>query len=218
MILRGVKFGTYHTAGDWGLTLNEKVIEPPTPKIVTIPIDGRDGSLDLSEALTGEIKYENRKLSFTFILTEGTYRDRNGIIRIMYSVIHGRRLEIVLDDDTLHYFVGRCMITSTTNTLAYGTVTIEVECEPFQYSIYETVRTIIADATLTDYFLVNQGVKTLVPTLKVTGAVRIVYGSTSVSLSDGEYKIPSLKLPTGETLIQVDGSGTLVVTYREGVL
>ena len=218
MILRGVKFGTYHTASEWGFILNEKTIEPPTPKIVTVPVDGRDGALDLSEALTGEIKYENRKASFTFLITEGTYSDREWIIQTVYSVIHGRKLNIILDDNTLYYLVGRCAITSVTNNNAYGSITIEADCEPYKYSIYETVRTIEATATATEYFLLNGGVKTVVPTLTVTGTVNIKYGNSSASLSEGEYILTDLLLKSGETLIEVEGSGTLKVAYREGIL
>lgn len=218
MVLRGVRFGNYHTAGDWGLILNAKSIEPPTPKIVNVSIDGRDGEIDLSEALTGEIKYNNRKASFNFIITEGTYLDRESMISNIYRAVHGRKLNITLDDDYTRYLVGRCSITDVTNNNAYGTIKIEANCEPWRYLVYDTVRTIEVTNTLTDIFLSNQGVKSVIPTLTVTGTVNITFGTSKFSLSAGNYKISDLVLKSGETLIQVQGSGTLVVTYREGIL
>ena len=46
--MRGVKFGENHTAEDWGLILNAKTINPPTPKYIKVAVDGRDGDLNLS--------------------------------------------------------------------------------------------------------------------------------------------------------------------------
>jgi len=218
MVLRGVRFGDYHTVADWGFILNSKTIEPPAPKIITVPIDGRDGDLDLSEALTGEIKFENRRASFTFIITEGTYSDREAMIARVYRAVHGRKLRIILDDDYTHYLFGRCSITESSNDRAYGTLVIEAICEPWRYQIYDTIRTIEVTDTLTDILLSNKGVKSVTPTLKVTGTVSITFGTSTISLSAGEYKIPELILKSGETLIKVQGSGSLVVTYREGIL
>ena len=45
--MREVVFGDNHTAEDWGLILNAKTISPPTPKVVKISVDGRDGDLNL---------------------------------------------------------------------------------------------------------------------------------------------------------------------------
>ena len=218
MVLRGVRFGNYHTAGDWGLILNQKSIDPPTPKIVSVSIDGRDGELDLSEALTGEITFENRRALFVFLITEGTYLDRESMIANIYRAVHGRKLNIIIDDDFTRYLVGRCSITEVTNNNAYGMITIEANCEPYRYSVYDTVRTIDVTATPTDILLSNKGVKSVTPTLKVTGTVNITFGTSTISLSAGEYKISDLVLTSGETLIKVQGSGTLVVTYREGIL
>lgn len=218
MVLRGVKFGNYHTAGDWGLILNEKKIDPPTPKIVSVSVDGRDGELDLSETLTGEIKFENRKAFFKFIITEGTYLDREAMIANIYRAVHGRKLNIILDDDYTRYLVGRCSITEVTNDNAYGTITIEANCEPYRYLVYDIVRTIEVTSILTDILLSNKGVKSVTPTLTVTGTVSITFGTSTISLSAGEYKISDLVLKSGETLIRVQGSGSLVVTYREGIL
>ena len=58
------------------MILNEKSYPPPTPKTLYVEVDGRDGDLDLSEGLIGEIKYNNRQAVYKFIMTNGTYQDR----------------------------------------------------------------------------------------------------------------------------------------------
>lgn len=217
-MLRGVKLGKFHTGNDWGLILNSKNIETPKAKITKIDVEGRDGDIDLSEVLTGSIKYENRKASFTFLLTDGTYIDRERLINTILNEVHGKKLNIILDDDVLHYLTGRCIITKSDNDKAYGVIEIESDCEPWRYSVIESTRTVEVSADVKEVALVNRGSKTVIPALTVEGNVTLEYNNQSVSLSTGEYKVASLALKTGTTLIKLNGSGTIVFTYREGVL
>ena len=216
--MRGVQFGDHHTVEDWKLILNSKKINPPTPKTNKVEVDGRDGDLDLSEALTGEIKYNNRDVSYVFLVTEGTEKTRDNTINEIVNLIHGRTLQIIDPDDQDHYFVGRCRVEDTHNDKAYGTINIVADCEPYRYMINEVSRIVSPNGVDTDVILVNHGRKSVTPTLTVTGAVNITFGSSSVALENGTYKLSSLKLKSGGTSVTVKGTGTVVFTYREAVL
>lgn len=216
--MRGVYFGEYHTVADWGLILSAKTIDPPSPKIVNVNIDGRDGTLDLSRALTGEMKFNNRGASFSFLVTEGSQADRDYMIQAIINAIHGRKLDIIEPDDLDHYFIGECTINDVYNDKAYGSFTVTAECEPYRYSRNETIRTIELNSTPTEIILTNNGRRTLVPTITVTDSVNLVIGTTNASLSAGTYKLSALSLKTGGTLLTVSGSGTVRFTYREAVL
>lgn len=218
MKLRGVKFGDYHTVEDWNLILNSKTITPPKPKTTYVSIAGRDGDLDQSEALAGEIKYENRILNFTFLLTEGTYQDRNDLISRIMTVVHGKRLNIVLDDNTSVYFVGRCTVTESSNNNAYGSISIEANCDPFALKLLDTTKTVTLSTTETAVTLINRGAKTLVPIFTVTGEATIIYGSSSVTIGAGSHRVPNYILKTGTTTLKVKGSGQLTISYKEGYL
>lgn len=218
MKLRGVKFGGYHTARDWNLILNAKNITPPKPKTTYVSIAGRDGDLDQSEALAGEIKYENRTLTFTFLLTEGTYQDRNELISEIMTVVHGKKLDIVLDDNTSVYFVGRCTVTESSNNNAYGSISIEANCNPFALSIIDTTKRVTLTTSEKDVTLTNRGAKSLVPTLSVTDEATITWGSNLVTLGAGTHIVPRLVLKNGNTVISVKGSGELTFQYTEGYL
>lgn len=216
--MRGIQIGEHHTGDDWGLLLNSKSVSPPAPKVVTVAVDGRDGDLDLSEALTGEMRYSNREASFGFILTEGTQIERETLIGEIINAVHGLRKNIILPDDPDHYLVGRCNVSEVKNDRAYGTLRITATCEPYRYSVLETVRTITATTTAKEVVLTNSGRKTVVPSITVTGSVSVTFGDSAVTLSTGTYKIASLTLKSGPTILKVSGSGTIVFTYREGVL
>lgn len=216
--MRGIKLNDIHTANDWELILNSKKIDPPTPKIVKVSIDGRTGDLDLSEALTGDIEYENRELTCTFLLCEGTHDERERRLTEIINTVHGRTKKIVLPDDPFYYFLGRCAISDVTNTRAYASFVLTADCEAFKYALTEVNRVITATSTVTDVILTNTGRRTLIPTVTVTGTVNLVIGSTSVSLSAGSYQLTALQLKTGSNAVSISGSGTVTFTYREAVL
>lgn len=216
--MRGVKFGENHTAEDWGLILNAKTINPPTPKYIKVAVDGRDGDLNLSRTLTGDMKYNNREASFSFLVTEGTHVEREDLINEIVNLLHGNELRIIDPDDLDHYLLGECRVDSITNTKAYGSFTVVADCEPYRYSIEEINRTVSASATPLDIVLTNNGRKTLTPVVKVTGTANLVIGTTSVSLGAGTYKLTSLILRPGSNVVTVSGSGSVTFTYREGVI
>lgn len=218
MNLRGVQFNEFHSGIDWNLILNSKKIDPPEPKEIGIVVDGRDGDLDLSEALTGEIKYNNRLASFTFIATEGSYLDRANLIIDITREIHGKKVKIILDDDKEHYLYGRCKITATTNTNAYATINIECNCEPYRYALTETVRTFeLIDQTM-EILLTNHGRKTVIPMVEIEGEITLAFDEYRITVGSGPYKFPDLIVKTGNKLVTLSGSGKITFSYQEGVL
>ncbi len=216
--MRGVYFGDYHTVADWGLILSAKTINPPTPKIVNVKIDGRDGTLDLSRALTDDMKFNDREASFKFLVTEGSQSDRAYMIRTITNAIHGQRLNIIEPDFPELYLVGECSVSNVVNNKAYGSFDVKATCEPYRYSIDEINRVITASSDPVNAILTNNGRKTLTPTITVDGSVNLKFGSTSVALGTGTYKLPSLILKNGTTIVTVSGSGTVTFSYREAVL
>ncbi len=216
--MRGVYFGDFHTVADWGLILSGKTINPPTPKIVNVNIDGRDGTLDLSRALTGEMKYNNRTASFSFLVTEGSQSDRAYMIQAIINALHGQRLEIREPDFPGYYLVGECTVENTVNNKSYGSFTVTADCEPYYYSLIEMIRTIELTSTPSEIFLTNSGRKTIVPTIQVSNSVNLEYDTTKVSLGPGTFKLTSLTLKPGSNVLKASGSGTVVFTYREAVL
>lgn len=216
--MRGIYFNNTHTADDWGLILNSKAINPPEPKVVAVTVDGRDGDLDLSEALTGEVRYSNRNAEFAFLALEGSQADREELIGTIVNMLHGKKVNISTDDDPDRYLVGRCTVSEVSNNRSYASFKVSANCEPWRYSTTEVNRVIALTSTPVSLVLTNSGYKTVTPTLEVNGSVHIEFGSNSSDLSTGSYKLTGLLLAHGTTTIKVNGSGTLSVRYREAVL
>lgn len=212
-------FGDKNTFYDWDLVLTFKEITPPEPKTNYVELDGMSGTLDLSEALTGEITYDDRKIKASFWTSEGSHKDREKVIQGIVSYLHGKKVKIIEPDDTDHYFYGRVKITSKENNLAYAEISIECECDPWRYSINESVRVVSATPqTITNIIINNNGVKSLTPIVVVTGDIEIIYNDKNYSLTDGTYQIPDVKLYQGVNVIGVTGSGSVAFSYREAEL
>ena len=216
--MRGIQFNNNHSADDWGLILNSRKNTPPQPKYVKVSVDGRDGDLNLSRALTGDMRYSDRKVSYGFVATDGSQVEREELISNIINEIHGQEVKIIEPDDPDHYLVGEVEVSDVQNNKAYATFEVSATCEPYRYFNEEVNRVINVTATESNIILTNAGTKSIIPTLTVTGEVNIKYNDTSVSFSSGSFKLTSLVLRKGATVITVSGSGTLIVSYREAIL
>ena len=210
------KFNTFY---DWRLILTSKDVTPPEPKTNLVELDGMSGSLDLSESLTGDIHYKDRTVSASFWTSEGSYKDREKLLRDIIRSLHGKKIKIIEPDDPKHYFYGRVQIKSQKNILPYAEFSIECTCDPWRYAVNDTVRRVEVDSqTITDVIIHNNGVKTLLPVITVTGAVKITYNGNETNLTDGSYKISDIKLRQGVNIIGVSGTGSVSFTYKEADL
>ena len=220
MTLRGIQFGEYHTAEDWNLILHEKIVSPPVPKTNYVSVPGRDGDLDLTEALSGVVNYQDRKASYTFLLTDGTHADRVELISQIIGVLHGQSVQIIDTDDYPDYYMnGRLSVTDVSNSNAYGILKIEAVCQPWRYAINQKTKTVTvtaSDGTVT-VTMSNNGYKTVAPTLTVTGEINLTYGSTSTSLSAGTYILAGLRFTPGVNSVTVAGTGTISISYQEAI-
>ena len=211
-------FNDLNTWLNWNCYLTGKNIPDPTPNTNYVKLDGANGSLDLSESLTGEITYADRTITATFWTDFGTHKERETLLRKITTYLHGKKFKIIEPDDTDHYFYGRVKITAKTNNLAYATFTIEATCEPWRYAINDSSRYVAIKGKTVDVVINNDGVKTLVPEIKVTGVVKVVFQDGEKTLTDGSYKISDLRLYSGANVIKISGLGSVTFTYKEATL
>lgn len=209
------KFNTFY---NWRLILTAKAVTPPQPKTKYISIDGMSGTLDLSEALTGEITYEDRTISASFLLSEGTYKERNKVLRDIINNLHGRKVKIIEPDDPTHYFYGRVTVKVLNNKLSHGEISIEAICDPWRYSVTAITRRVEINDKAVDVVINNNGAKTLNPKITVTGSVEIAFDKGKVSLTDGTYKVSDLRLYAGANLLKISGRGVVIFKYEEADL
>lgn len=212
-------FDNVNTWINWKCILTSKKINDPTPNTNYVKLSGVNGSLDLSESLTGEITYSDRTITATFWTDYGTHKEREALLRKITSHLHGKKLRIIEPDDADHYFYGRVKITAKDNKQAYATFTIEATCDPWRYAINEIKRYVrTVKGTPVKLIINNNGDKTIIPEIKVHGSVTITFKDGQISTNNKTFKSPDFKLYPGVNEILLDGTNYTILTYREATL
>lgn len=212
--MKGIKFGNYHSYDDFSLILSQKTISAPSPKVESIEIPGGDGVLDLTDFF-GEVKYNNRELTFEFssIVPQAEFLEQFSMIQ---NAIHGRKMQIVLDDDAEWYYIGRITVPEWKAEKSIGRLTIVCDCEPYKYSVNDS--NISQNVTDKAVILLSNSRMKVVPTITTSAEMTIAFGNYSGTFSKGTFIIPELELAEGETAVTVTGAGTITFTYRKGEL
>lgn len=207
----------FNTWSDWRLTLTAKTVPDAEPKTHYVNLDGADGTLDLTEALTGKVTYQDRAVTASFCSSEGTFQERATTLKNIITALHGKKVTIVEPDDPDHFFLGRIKITDKKQDAVQIAFTVNATCDPWRYAINETERFVQVTGK-TDVVLRNEGVKTVTPLLTVTGAMTLTFNGASVELTEGTYKVAGLQLTQGINVVGLSGTGTVTFTYREASL
>ena len=134
--MKGVKFGNYHSYDDFNLILTQKTIGTPSPKTEIIDIPCSDGVLDLTEFF-GEVKYNNRALSFEFSTTV-PQDEFMALFSRVQNALHGQKMQIVLDDDSEWCYTGRITVSEWKAEKRIGKLTIDCDCEPYKSKLDKT--------------------------------------------------------------------------------
>lgn len=196
-----------------GLVMIEKTISPPTPKMYSVDVPGKNGSLDLSEFLTGNIQYNNRQLKFKFV-RDGS---RKAILSLIDEMMlyHGQAVVITDDDTPDWYYTGRAMLTPN-NRNSYVEFEMSVDAEPFRYAIEETniELTISGSQTTT---INNKGID-VVPTITTTAETVVVKEGKRYTLGKGTFMLQDFMFKHGDNNISLEGNANVIITFREAML
>lgn len=193
-----------HTHIDFGLILVSQNIETPNPKTITVSINGRDGDLDLTEAF-GEVKYNNRKLKFTFSCVE-QLTDWEKRKTQVADFLHGQKMKITTWSDPEFYYVGRCKVDEYNSSKSQGKIVISCDCEPYKYKQNITTISLVSGTNT-----INNGRMTVFADL--TCSYEVTINNTVYS---PETYLKVIKLTKG--INTITSSGTATLQFREGEL
>lgn len=245
-LFNGVKFtveGTaneYHSYDDWGLYVtNTDCIGEPKQYTNYIEIPGRNGKIDLSEAISGRQIYTSREIKINLAGTR--YRiNWDGVISSFRNHINGKVCRIQFDNDPGYFWRGRVCIKDFTSCLDLGKFVVDIpEADPYKYDVNSS-----AEPWLWDPFNFETGVITQTGSEVITGSgsvtinhghmltcpqivvsdllsatFTVTYDGTTYPLAVGTNVIPSI-LVGGENDVTLafTGSATVQVVYRGGSL
>ncbi len=230
----GATIGGLHTWKDLGLRWAGVSLSAPDVKTNYIDVPGKNGPLDLSEALTGYPTYEARTLTLSFDARTHTFDDWEQKYSEILNAFHGKRVKVILDTDPGFYYEGRATVNSKKDVLETDEFAIAIHADPYKLEInsgtepwlwdsfnFETgiVREYSAQAVDGSLEVIIPGRSMRVtPKIVCSSSMSVSYLGKSYSLHAGENKITDLCLTAGENVLTFTGSGTVSIDYRGGEL
>lgn len=234
----GVTFGTKHSYRDWGLLLKSRpVISPPSPKTVYVDIPGSDGIIDLTESLTGDVKFDNRTITCEFVVLDARNRWSDIYSEIM-DYLHGQQMKVRLDEDPTYYYEGRLQVNEWKSDKVTSTITIEGDVEPYKMEMFSSLedwewdsfnfetgiirdyKEIRVDESLT--FTIEGRRKSVVPSFTVVSddgsGLQVRFNGTTYDLPDGTSRVLNIVIKNDTNTLYFTGNGTVSIDYRGGRL
>lgn len=238
-----ITFGDKNTWDDWHLVPTSRpAMEPPDPRTSYVEVPGASGSIDISEALTGSILFNNRKGSISFYVMNGYGEWYHRYSEIM-NYLHGQRMEVFLEDDPTYFYIGRFRLNAWNSEKDRSQITIQYELEPYKVEIQSS-----KDDWLWNPFDFEIGIIRDYGHLRVDGELKLeFYGSRKATipafdvlldddnepislkwsgtpdksyalLSGTGLKLPDIKIIDGVTTMTFTGKGYVSIDYRGGSL
>lgn len=236
-VAHGITFGNKHTWRDWRLVPTTRpVFDPPSPKLIEVEVPGADGVLDLTESLTGDVKYNNRTGSLEFQVENKEHWAE--VYSTIMDYLHGQRLKAVLDDNPDYYYIGRFTVNKWDSNKNRSTIVLDYNLDPYKYELFSSLEKWKWDpfsfetGIIRDYKdIVVDGSykleipptrKVVVPTITVTLAdenatMQVRYGwGTTYSLKEGENRISDIRISNANqyNFLTFTGRGTVSVDYQ----
>lgn len=235
-----VTFGDRNSWTDWHLVPSSRpVFAPPSVKTNYVDIPGMNGSLDLTEAVSGKPTFENRTGSFDFYVdvryeTKASWIERYSEIM---AYLHGQRLEAYLDDEPYYRYVGRFDVESWTSgdgeaiTINYDVYPYKLEpfwsdedwlWDPFDFEkgVIRNFKSLTVDGSLTVSIPKTQDWQA--PTITVdstdNSGMDVKYNGKTYHLDEGVNRNPNLMVKDSDAAFTFTGTGTISMRMRGGIL
>ena len=127
-----ITFGDKNTWDNWHIVSTSRpVFNPPKQKTKFLEIEGGNGLIDLSEALTGYPLYDNREGSFEFVVMND-YKEWQEAYSDIADYIHGQRMKAVLEDDPYYFYEGRFYLNQWKSDKNNSFITIDYNVAPYK--------------------------------------------------------------------------------------
>lgn len=231
---------SFHTYEDWGLYVtNTDCIGEPKQATRYVEVPGRDGLIDLSEAISGRPIYTGREIK---IALSGT-RDKtnwDAAISAFRNDINGRVCRIKFDNDPSYFWRGRIDIKDFKSALDLGSFIVDIpNAEPYKYDLLSSAEPWLWDPFNFETGIINQtGAEEIVGSGSVTiprghmltcpqfvvsnmvsGTFTVTHDGTTYPLTSGTTVIPAIMVG-GERNVTLTftGTATVQVVYRGGSL
>lgn len=226
-----VKLNDLDMYQEFGCALISFVIGTPSAQVKMVQIPLRNGSIDLSEYLTNDIRYNDRVIKMKFMYSG--FNDFSIKFSQIQNEFHGKRANIIFDRDAGYFYSGRLSVGSFQNLKYGGTFEIEAQCDPYKYLVtsgedwlwdpfdFETgyinsLANIEVDGEKSVVLIADEA--PLYPTVISNAQMTVQYAATTVTIPIGRTELYDFNLLPGNNTLTFRGNGIVTIEYRGGRL
>ena len=149
---------TKNTWDNWHLIPTERpVINPPDLNEHYVTVEGRNGKIDLTQALTGYPTFSNREGSIEFVVMND-YRHWQQAYTDIMTTIHGKKLMMAYEEDPEYFYIGRWTVKKWDSSLGkkgHSNIQFYYDLEPYKWRLQD-----FSQGWLWDPFNFNSGIIT----------------------------------------------------------
>lgn len=189
-------------------------LTPPSIKTYTVDIPGGHGKLDLTEALFGDVAYNNRKQEFIFYLIN--VKDFEKAKTDISTMLHGKYFEYKMTMDPEYTYKGRFTIDSYSHT-AFGSgnlgeIKISIDADPFKY---KKDRVFVISAIGGETYSFESGRKRVLPSIETDGLLKVIYNGKLFTLPRGTWKLNELVFNSGQNEVYFNSFDVRNLTWGQ---
>lgn len=189
-------------------------LTPPSIKTYTVDIPGGHGKLDLTEALFGDVTYNNRKQEFIFYLID--VKDFEKAKTDISTMLHGKYFEYKMTMDPEYTYKGRFTIDSYSHT-AFGSgnlgeIKISIDADPFKY---KKDRVFVISAIGGETYSFESGRKRVLPSIETDGLLKVIYNGKLFTLPRGTWKLNELVFNSGQNEVYFNSFDVRNLTWGQ---
>lgn len=194
--------------------LDGYTLEPPEPKTYTVDIPGGNGVIDLTEALTGDVAYKNRKQEFTFAVID--VKNFEKVKTEVSNFLHGRAFDYTMTMDPGYTYHGRFSVDSYSHE-AYangllGQFKITVDANPYKLKEHCAYR---LNATGGKLYRFESGRRPVHPVLECTQPCFVAFKGVETLIPSGTYRLNDIVFHNGVNEIYLNTSRLWFVVWDE---
>lgn len=209
----GVTINEKDSLTEWGLMLLAGVkAEPPKARTKYVTVPEMDGALDLTEALTGRVSYNQRNVSFELFapLEEVAFEN---VRSALSAYANGQRVKLWLPDDPDHYFYGRMSIGGRGGYHS-GKISVSMVADPWKYKNAETTVSFDSNGYKN---LSNEGMPTVPRFIATDAGTKVTLNSMAHTLVAGENRFDDFIFAQGNNRVRIQNiAGSVEIRYQEG--
>lgn len=197
--------------------LDGYTLSPPEPKVYTVDIPGGDGVIDLTEALTGDVAYNNRAMEFSFAIIDmqdhRSFEDRK---RDISNFLHGKAFDYRLTFDPDYIYHGRFTVSGYGHAAfpsgILGTIKISIDADPYKSKGRQTLK---LNGTGGKLFQLKSGRKKVHPTIECTQPTKIRKGDVVTNVGAGTWRLNDILMEEGLNDIYINSRRIEVTTWGD---